>query len=225
MVVALTAALLAGSLFSARPVSAEVKAGDQIVGVNVGLDIPFAKGYYNSNYPNDAAADHDLAGYGLGFGAQYLYHLTPALGFGAEYNYDAFGRQKWNIVDANGNGLGTQGTNYHSMDAEAVARYVFMPDQKLNPYAIVGVGMGWVTESVWDSAGNHYGGTASGLAYSVGGGADYSITEKIIAGVDVRWRAIECQNTFNKGSSTSFSMPAATGVSIALKAGYKFGGK
>ena len=204
MLCALSMALFVG-LFLPRPAVAEIKTGDQIVGLNLGLGVPFARNYTEGQR---------LANPGIDFGAQYLYHLKPALGVGAEANYNLYGIR--HHLDSRGSSVGA---NYHSWDVQIVGRYVFMADQKLNPYAIVGLGVGQVIETDYDDL-------VTGLAYSVGLGADYSITDHILAGLEFRWQGIGCARTVTVGPrERGLDMPADTNIKIAAKIGYKFGGK
>jgi opacity protein-like surface antigen len=122
-------------------------------------------------------------------------------------------------------------SNYHSWDLQLDGRYALMADQKLNPYAIIGLGVGQVIETAGYSGGGQGSGTVGGssplsFTYSVGIGADYAITDNILAGLEARFQEIACANTFSKDShGGGFSLPADDNIKIAAKIGYKFGGK
>ena len=208
-------------LFLVRPAAAEIKAGDQIVGVNVGGVSPFAK--WPSEEGNPVSGQR-LAGAGIGFGGQYLYHLTPAFGVGVEGDYDAYGPHKWSFS----RGIVNEDSSYHSWDAQAVGRYVFIPDQPINPYIIVGAGVGQVIEKFTASVSGMSamaGGSATGFSFAAGVGADYSVTDNILVGLEARYRDIASAKTFNKGSSSSLFFPADQSVKLAAKISYKFGGQ
>jgi opacity protein-like surface antigen len=222
---------LAAVVCAAMPARAEVKAGQQSVSAAVGAAVP------TTRYDLSAVGGQTetIGGTGVGFGGQYLYHLTPAFGVGGEFNYASFGEKNHSITGA------AVTSSYKTWSLEAVARYVFMPETRVNPYLIAGFGLGsvsakatttllpgyqWVdTGLTTPSARNNFDGSSMGPAFSIGAGFDADITEAIFGGFDLRWRYAGGRKTYADGASAGLqdSIPGGSGLLVSGKLGWKFG--
>ncbi len=223
--------LLSAAALAARPASATVKAGDQTVKVGVGAAVPLSHADLSAvQGPSDASS----ASTGLGLGGQYLYQLTPAFGFGGEFSYADYGNQGTDLP-----------THYHITSSyktwamEAVARYVLMPDARVNPYFIAGLGLGSVSAKadtspgagyVWSNTGTtesrpDFDGSAMGPEFSVGLGADADLTDSLVAGLDARWRFISVSKTFDDQTFPGYQekISSGNGLQIDGTVGWKFG--
>lgn len=223
------AGAIAATALLARPASAVVKAGEQQASVTAGAAIPLMQ----FDFSAVGGTSEKTGGSGVGFGGQYLYHLTPALGLGGEFNYASFGDQTHNVTKA------VVTSSYKTWSMEAVARYVLMPEAKVNPYLIAGLGVGATSAKattkpapgfVWANTGTtesrtNFDGSATGAAFSIGAGADADITDSLFAGLELRWRYAGASKTYVDGVDSSLrdSVPAGTGLGIAGRIGWKFG--
>lgn len=226
--------MLAGMMCGALPAGATVKTGEHQVSINAGAAIPTTKYDLSAS----GGSSEVMGGSGVGFGGQYLYHLTPALGLGSEFSYAAFGDKDHAI----GPVLGVPGTivtsSYKTWTMEAIARYVLMPESRVNPYFIAGVGLGSVSAKastrlppglVFASTGSreatNFDGSATGVAFSLGAGADADITDSLFAGLDLRWRFVGAKKDFADQAvpGTVHSISSGSGLAVAGKIGYKFG--
>lgn len=214
--------------FISRPASAVVKAGEQQVSVNVGAAVPTTKFDLSAVGGNTET----MGGSGVGFGGQYLYHLTPALGLGGEFSYASFGDKAHAITNA------IVTSSYKTWTTEVIARYVLMPEARVNPYFIAGLGMGSVSAKamtkpapgfVWSNTGaaesrTNFDGSATGVAFSLGGGADADITDSLFAGLDLRWRFVGAKKDYaDQVTGGVDTLSSGSGLAIAGKIGYKFG--
>lgn len=149
---------------------------------------------------------------------------------GAEYSYAAYSDKDHNVTSA----VTTIDSKVWAL--EAVARYVFLPEKQFNPYFIGGIGVGQVSANAksrptatWPDlttgTRTNYSGNATGPAFSLGAGFDGSITDSVIAGLEVRWRDINAQKTFSDQITPGLKdhINSSTGLIVAAKIGFKFG--
>lgn len=221
--------VLAGMACVSLPAGAVVKAGEHQVSVNVGAAVPTTQ----YDLSPVGGKTEDMGDTGTSFGGQYLYHLTPALGLGGEFSYAAFGDKDHSVTNA------IVTSSYKIWTTEVIARYVLMPEARINPYFIAGLGMGSVAAKattkpapglVWLNTGTNesrtnFDGSAMGVAFSLGAGADADITDSLFAGLDLRWRFVGAKKDYADGvlAGAVDSVPSGSGLAIAGKIGWKFG--
>jgi len=221
------AAVLAAVVLFPGWARAEVVAGQQIVGLDIGAAVPFAK----MDIPG--MGKRSVADPGFLVGAQYVYHLTPNIGLGADLGYSPYGDKTIDLDAAHGPGSHVD-VSSHKLSFEALARYVFMAQSKFNPYAIVGLGVNSV--SLKASYTGQFGSSLvsgltalddsyTSLAFSAGGGFETEVMKSVIAGFEARWRYLG-NHAFSGGVRPgSAAFGPASEVTMALRVGYKFGGK
>ncbi len=220
----------AGAFGLAMPAGATVKAGGQEASVNVGAAIPTTQ----YDLTSVGGSKDTMGGTGVGFGGQYLYNLTKAIGVGGEFNYASFGNKDHSVTKA------VVTSSYGTWSLEAVARYVLMPESRVNPYIIAGLGLGSVSAKAttkpasgyaWTNTGTtesrtNFDGSATGVAFSIGAGADADITDSLFAGLDLRWRFVGAKHDYADGVSpgTTDSISSGSGLAVSGDLGWKFGG-
>jgi opacity protein-like surface antigen len=115
-----------------------------------------------------------------------------------------------------------------------------MPESKYNPYAILGLGVNSVsfkssfTSPVFGLNLTTSEGSYTSLAVSIGGGVETEIVKSVIVGCEARWRYMGNHdfgtNAVSVASHASvvgqtFAFGPASELALALRVGYKFGGK
>lgn len=200
----LTTALLAGLLLLSTRANAQVKPGFHQVGITLGLANPVT-------HDDVDGENTEFGALGPAFGLSYLYQLQPYLSFGGDFNYKHLGTKDIST----GHGAGEIKSSAWTL--LGIGRLDLSPDNQIRPYALLGLGVGRVQRDVEYSANPRFDAfrSSSGIAFALGGGADYDINATWLAGAELRYNII----------STSESEVGTSSVStldFLLKAGYKF---
>jgi len=212
---------LVGMACFSLPAKAEIKAGQQIVSLNLGAGISLDK----TDLTNYAGGSKETAvNPGIAVGGQYLYHLTPAFGFGGDFSYAAYGGKDHSMTGA----VTTEEASTWAL--QAMARYVLLAEKKFNPYLFGGFGVGQTMVNTKTSIGGgtpktNFSGSATGPAFSLGAGIDGDITESLLAGIEFRWTHINALKTFDDQVTAGAhdNITPSDGLTIGAKVGYKFG--
>jgi opacity protein-like surface antigen len=163
---------------------AEVTAQEQIVSLDLGSAVPFAKAATDDEVFNPAHAKAKTAAAFPGFllGGQYIYQVTPNIGVGADVDYSDYSNANTTIDG------GADKSSSYKVNYEVVGRYVFMPESKFNPYVILGIGANTIhVHDAWQSIPDADK-TFTTLAVSPGFGVETEIVKSIIVGCEARWR-------------------------------------
>lgn len=198
----LTAALVAGLLLTSTHADAQVKPKTQQVAITLGLANPLS-----NNSVDDQTETFGKLGPALGF--NYLYQAQRYLSFGGDFNYKMLGTR-----DAV-TGHGPVEIKSSAWALLAIGRGDPMPDSRIRPYGLLGLGIGGVRREVEYSQHpeRNSSRTSSGLAFALGGGVDYDISDEWVAGAELRYNII---STSDIGTSHVNTLDGL------LKLGYKF---
>lgn len=133
--------------------------GDMAVGLNLGVAPLLEKGISITNF---------------GIGAKFQYNVTNPIRLEADVDY-------W-FKDK---GLGI-------FDISANAHYLFHIGNKLSVYPLIGIGYANVSGAVtWDydlDGDDDWSSSMSRFLFNVGAGAEYNITRKISAGLEIKYQ-------------------------------------
>jgi len=200
----LTATLIAGLLLISMHANAQIKPGTQQAAISAGLANPLS----NDNVDGQAETFGEL---GPAFGFNYLYQLHRYLSIGGDFNYKSLGDKDFTA----GHGPGTIKSSAWTL--LAIGRCDLIPDNDIRPYALLGLGAGGVQREVNFSRRPDLNSsrTSSGLAFALGGGADYDINNAWLAGAELRYNII---NT-DEGEIGAGHLST---LDILFKVGYKF---
>lgn len=197
---------------------AAVNEKEQTVSIELGGAMPFAHLSTDDQYVTPQIA----LNLGVLGGLQYLYQLDPHLGVGAGVQSTVFGQREVSASDGTGHNVSAWLMTY-----EALARYVLLPDAKINPYLIGGAGFSKVSVKAAGLEDDRFN---SRLAISLGAGAETDLGRGVIAGLETRWRYLgnhyfptSTPNTPPFGGS-NVVFGGASEIMLALKLGYRFGG-
>ncbi len=232
---ALLAALLASLAVEAR---AEVRAREQFLSLGAGGAYPFTSRaaidtLHNVDLNENRLADEiqtkeAIGGAGFSGFLQYTYHFVDYVGVGFEVQGAQFSVARHRPL-----GLTRQGvvkTDGGVIQGLAIARWVFQPRKKINPYLITGVGFGGVSARVrftpdggnpWNSGTTEerllYKRMSSGMAVTFAPGVQMAVGDKFMFGAEGRWNYNEVE--INVLGSNNLET-----VRGFLWAGFKFGG-
>jgi outer membrane protein W len=163
--------LAAGLLLSAGIASAQVKQGQQLFGVDAGLALPMSDLNNSSNKVGDA-------GPALGF--TYDYMALKNLSIGGDFSYKDYGTDN----------VGFGGFSANVWTLVATGKFQLMPENKLRPYGLLGLGVGHATQSFTALNGNEQTNGGTGFAYVLGVGGDYDINSQWAVGGEMRWTGL-----------------------------------
>ena len=232
--------LIAASLLAltAAPARAEVRAREQFLSLGLGGAYPFTSRAtidtmhnvdLNENRLRDEIQPKEAIG-GAGFSGflQYTYHFVDYVGVGFEVQGAQFSVARHRPL-----GLTRQGvvkTDGGVIQGLAIARWVFRPSRKINPYLLTGVGFGGTSARVrftpdgsnpWNSGTTEerllYKRMSSGMAVAIAPGVQMQVGDKFLFGAEGRWAYNEVE--INVLGSNNLET-----VRGFLWAGFKFGG-
>lgn len=207
------ALIAAALLLSVGGANATVTGGEQEVGLDIGAAIPNIQ----------VGGGNSAASTGFLIGGQYIYQITPNIGVGVDVQDGMYGSQTF-TVDEGGGHTGSIKTTSNALTYEVAGRYVFMPDNQWNPYAIVGVGGNDISLKATSAGGTLVNTSDQTFAFSVGAGVETTFMENWVGGLEARWRymGIGSWDQTGGGKVDSDGMDEFT---IAARIGYKWGGK
>lgn len=196
---------LAGLLLVSAQANAQIKVGTHQAGLNLGLVHPLSR--------TDLGGETERFGEtGPVFGFSYLYQFRPNFSFGGDFNYKFLGTQNY----PNPHGGAEVRSSVWTM--LAIGRVDPLPENRLRPYGLVGMGLGGARRSLEFPSASRYDSarTSTGLAFALGGGADYDIDADWLVGGELRYGIISTSRSdIGAGSVSSMDM--------LFKLGYKFG--
>ena len=201
----INAALLAGLLFVSSQANAQIKVGTSQAGLDLGLANPLS----NTDLGN---GDSGRFGHtGPAFGFNYLYQFQPIFSFGGDYNYKFLGSRDYPAP------YGGVTVRTSAWTLLAVGRADLMPDNKVRPYGLVGLGLGGASRSLnFARSGFNSDNTSVGVAFALGGGVDYDVNDDWLVGAELRYSII---NT----SRSDVGTDSVSSLDLLFKVGYKFG--
>lgn len=232
---AILAALLG---LAAGPVQAEVRAREHFLSLGFGGVYPFVSranisvlhnvDLNENKLPDEVTIKEAIGGAGFSGFLQYTYHFVDYVGVGFEVQGAQFSVARHRPL-----GLTRQGvvkTDGGVIQGLAIARWVFRPSRKINPYLITGVGFGGTSARVrftpdgnnpWNSGTTEerllYKRMSSGMAVAFAPGVQMAVGDKFLLGAEGRWAYNEVE--INVLGSNNLET-----VRGYLWAGFKFGG-
>ncbi len=199
------ALILAGLLFAASRANAQIKVGTQQFVLDAGLANPL------SNTDLGGGQSQRFGATGPAFGMGYLYQFQPNFSLGGDFNYKF---QDTTDYSAPHGGVSLETSVWTML---AVGRADLLPQSRLRPYGLVGVGVGGARRSVtyaaapWSNSER----TSMGPAFALGGGVDYDLNSDWLIGAELRYSIIDTAiNDVGTGSVSA--------LDARLKIGYKF---
>ncbi|MEK7657216.1 MAG: outer membrane beta-barrel protein [Elusimicrobiota bacterium] len=203
----LCSALVAGLLFISNQAYAQVKEGSHQGRFQLGLAMPLTKIEVGSSGQTEKVGKMGPA---FGFGYDYQYNKNVSIG--GEWSYKAFGKNDFSV-----SGAGVT-TNLKAWTLLATAKGQLMPDEKLRPYGLFGLGLNGLSlkVDVPTSPTNNSNNSTTGVAFALGGGADYDINDQWLAGGELRWNYLGT-------SKAKMGASNVTSFDILFNLGYKFG--
>ncbi|MBI5210499.1 MAG: outer membrane beta-barrel protein [Elusimicrobia bacterium] len=214
-------AVLFSAAWSAAPARADIETGDHLVHMGVGLSVPLT----DMDTSMAGGGMEKIAYRGVFGGAQYVHHVSPSFGLGLDLSGAV--HEKANHVTP----TRFVETNSTVLVFQGIMRYVFFPEDKITPFLFGGFGFNRFRGEVkavprpgnpWTDAGGGYGErtlfdrNSLGMAASLGGGAEYYITEKLFLNLDGRW-------IFCAIPADTFGANSANFTATTLRLGWKFG--
>jgi len=128
-----------------------------------------------------------IGDFGVAFGAQYLAHFNPYFGIGLDAMFNLFSEAEEMIE---GTKVTSNPTNWTLM---AVVRSVFLPEAKVRPYMLAGVGLSFLNYE-FDVEGESFtlDESETGYAVCLGFGAEMQLgaSGNFFAGIEGRWTQI-----------------------------------
>ena len=201
----LCSALVAGLLVISNQAYAQVKEGSQQVGMHLGFSSPLGKG-------EDTGFSEKIGKMGPAFGFNYLYQYHKNVGLGGEFAYKAWGT---NTVTATGNSVDLKSSAYSFL---ALAKGQLMPDEKLRPYGLFGLGFGSLSHKASAAGWTGVSKSKTGVAFAIGGGADYDINDMWSAGAELRYSLLGTKIT-----DDTYTVKNGNSFDFLFNLGYKFG--
>lgn len=200
----LTAALMAGLALISTEANAQVTPGTQQGAITLGMTSPRSRDSVDGE--NERFGET-----GAGFGFNYLYQFQRYFSLGGDFNYKRFGTR--DVVT----GHGPAEIKSSGWTLLAIGRGDLMPDNNLRPYGLLGVGAGGVRREVDYDANSRFNSSrsSSGIAFALGGGADYDINASWLAGAELRYNIIST-------SEREIGVSSVSTLDLLLKVGYKF---
>jgi opacity protein-like surface antigen len=172
--------LAAAALLLAAGASAQVKQGSSEVGVDVGLTVPTSDTTLGNNIPSTTLGSASGA-----FGVSYDYMAAKNVSVGGDFQYRNFANET--VTNFHGGYNGTLSADDWTL--LATGKYQFMPDNRIRPYALLGLGFGHA-DLTFNAP--FYGATAggTGFAYAFGAGAECDVNSQWAVGAELRWSGL-----------------------------------
>ena len=223
------AVVLAVGLFSihAATAAAQTMEGDHLFLVGSGrmrtsTYITGAQGYdYDRDgKPDSFSGDPKIARGDVITSLQYYYHWSPSWAFGLSGEYVTMsGDSIWagNVYPFSGGPAYFNATLFAkatSQELLPMVRYTLLTAHRVNPYVLGGVGLNHFSAAVSQSysidpypqsKGDLYQKTSTGLAATLGIGAQATVINHLLAGIEGRWTYCQIdQNAFGQSSWNRF---------------------
>ncbi|MEK7743408.1 MAG: porin family protein [Elusimicrobiota bacterium] len=200
-------ALVAGLLFISNQAFAQVKEGSHQGKFQLGMTMPLTKVEVGNSGETEKSGK---IGPAFGFGYDYQYNKN--FSFGGEWSYKAWAKNSFTI---NGTGVTITPKGWTLL---ATAKGQLMPDEKLRPYGLFGLGFNGLSAKVDvpTSPSNNSSESTTGVAFALGGGADYDINDQWLAGGELRWN-------YQGTSKAKMGTSNYTSFDFLFNLGYKFG--
>jgi opacity protein-like surface antigen len=169
---------LALAIGGAAPALGQARPGSHILSLQAGTALPLTR---------YSVPDVPVGNQGASAGGRYLYNWRPQLGFGADLLYSAFQAKPFSSATDD------IVSRPRLFQALAVGKRTFLPAWKWRPYALGGLGVGvfslrkTAVPQAGGAARTEADGSSTGLSFALAGGFDWDLTERLTAGVELRW--------------------------------------
>jgi opacity protein-like surface antigen len=202
----INAALLAVLLFVSTRANAQLRPGTQQLGLDLGVVDPLS----SSQLGNGVSQRLGTAGPAFGF--DYLYQALPNFSMGGDFNYKFEGTNSYSQP------YGGASVTSSLWTALVVGRVDPLPQSRLRPYALAGVGFGGASRSLTFAGAPAYNATRTsvGPAFALGGGMDYDLNDVWLVGAELRYGIIDT-------SVNDVGVSSLSTLDFLLKVACKFG--